>query len=111
MASISRTCLACGQPFRLVGNGSETVEELRDLVPPVHREGSEGDRGCMAVWRQQEAERLKAEREAEIAAARALIAEVDAAADLCGARVGNGTCVLQAGHSGSHRLYPEEVPA
>lgn len=26
----------------------------------------------------------------------------------CGAPVGNGSCILETGHAGAHRLYPEE---
>lgn len=31
--------------------------------------------------------------------------------DVCGLPVGNGTCILPAGHAGNHRLTPPEVTA
>ena len=34
--------------------------------------------------------------------------EEDEEPELCGHPVGNGECILPAGHEGSHRLHPEE---
>ncbi len=79
MASFNTVCVVCRGSFRLVGNGSQTREDL-ELAAKVHPSGARDDSGkaltCFEDLQKVSAEIATAAAEAELEVARA---KVDAA--------------------------------
>ena len=93
MASVSTVCEVCGKPARLTSTGNNMTSEQLQEGPQVHQPGSEGDSGCYDKWWAQETERRQDEAEAQLDAARALVASADEAEKATGRR--NTTAVAR----------------